>query len=201
MIDDLPDSNSSNCRKYQTGNPLVQWRLRRFLGQVVETAGELDPASMVDLGCGEGIVARLLHHRLPEADYLGVDPNLEAIACARSLNPELRFRLASLLEPPPPGERSDLALCLEVLEHLPNPDRTLKAILAWTETYALVSVPWEPFFRLSNLIRGRHLAAWGDHPEHVQHFGRRSLRRLLKRHATVLRLWSSFPWLLALVRR
>lgn len=201
MIDDLPASSTSNCRKYQSENPLVRWRLERFLDQVVKTVGELAPASMVDLGCGEGIVARLLHQRLPEADYLGVDPNREALACARSLNPELHFRLGSLLESPAPEQRAELALCLEVVEHLPDQDRTVKALLAWTEGYALISVPWEPFFRLGNLLRGRHLATWGDHPEHVQHFGRRSFRRLLERHATILRLWSSFPWLLALVGR
>lgn len=200
-MDDLPDTSTSNCRKYRTGNPLVRLVLRRFLGEVGDAVEALAPASVVDLGCGEGMVARLLRRRLPGVDYLGLDTSEVAVEAARSLNPELSFRVASLFDPPAEGERGELALCLEVLEHLEDPHRAVPAVLAWTEGPALISVPWEPFFRLGNLLRGRHLAAGGDHPEHVQHFGRRSLRRTLGRHATVERIWTSFPWILALIRR
>jgi hypothetical protein len=59
-------------------------------------------------------------------------------------------------------------------------------------------VPHEPFFRLSNLAAGRNVTRWGDDPDHVQHFGRRSLRDLLARRLEVVRLTTSYPWILAL---
>lgn len=201
MIDNLPDLNTSNCQKYHTGNPLVRVLLERFLDEVLEVVGELEPSSIADLGCGEGIVAWLLHQRFPSTAYIGLDTSRPSIEAARSLNSELRFEVRSLGDSPSPDERAELALCLEVLEHLPDPDHAVSKILSWTHDRALVSVPWEPFFRLGNLLRGRYLRSWGDHPEHLQHFGRRSLRRLLARHATVERVWPSFPWILGLIRR
>lgn len=203
MIDDLPDLNTSNCQKYHTANPLVRVLLKQFLDEVLEVVGELEPSSITDLGCGEGVVAWLLHERFPYISYTGLDTSRRSVETARSLNPELRFEVRSLHDPPSASaeERAELALCLEVLEHLPDPDRAVSRILSWTQSRALVSVPWEPFFRLGNLLRGRHLRNWGDHPEHLQHFGRRSLRRLLAHHATVERVWTSFPWVFGLIRR
>lgn len=201
MIDDLPDLNTSNCQKYHAANPLVRRLLRRFLEEVSATVGGLEPSSIVDLGCGEGVVARLLHRRFPEIDYTGLDTSERSVKVARALNPELRFEVRSLLEPPPPADQADVAICLEVLEHLPDADLTAARILSWTRERAIISVPWEPFFRLGNLLRGRYVRSWGDHPEHLQHFNRRSLRALLSRHATVERIWTSFPWILALIRR
>lgn len=201
MIDDLPDLNTTNCQKYHSNNPLVRGLLKRFLDEVVAVAVELQPSSIADLGCGEGVVASQLHKRLPHVEYLGLDTSRRSIEAARALNPELQFEVRSIFDSPSAENRTELALCLEVVEHLGDPDRAISGILTWTRSRALVSVPWEPFFRLGNLLRGRYLCSLGDHPEHLQHFGRRSLRVLLARHATVERVWTSFPWILGLIRR
>ncbi len=193
-------SESSNLRKYQTRNPLARWIIRRFLDDVVEIVVDLGPGRIVDLGCGEGIVARAIRDRLPDVDYLGLDLSPDAVEVARSLNPDLEFAVGSVLDEPLRPGWADLALCLEVLEHLGDPDAALERILRWTRGHALVSVPWEPYFRLGNLLRGRHVGAWGDHPEHIQHFHPRSLGRLLSRHADDVSVRTRFPWLIGLIR-
>lgn len=196
----MTQAESSNLRKYRTRNPLARWIIGRFLDDVVETVVGLGPERIVDLGCGEGIVARAVTARLPDAEYLGVDLSPDAIEVARSLNPELEFTVGSVLDEPPRPGWADLALCLEVLEHLPDRDAALERILQWTQRDALVSVPWEPYFRLGNFLRGRHIGAWGDHPEHIQHFDPRSLERLLSRHGRGVRVWTRFPWLIGQLR-
>lgn len=201
MIEDLPNLNTSNCQKYHTSNFAVRWMLKRFLKEVLDIVAVLEPSSVADLGCGEGVVARLINRRLPSVDYLGLDTSEQSIEAARSLNPDLRFDVRSLFDGPRPCDQVELVLCLEVVEHLPDPDRTVSGILSWTRSRALISVPWEPFFRLGNLLRGRHLQSWGDHPEHIHHFGKRNLRQLLERHGTVERMSTSFPWILALIHR
>lgn len=195
-----PGTKSTNYRKYQSTNPAVRWVLDRFLREVVETVGDLHPVRIVDLGCGEGMVAGRLHRSLPGVEYLGVDVDPDAVDLARTLYPEVEFRVGSLFDPPPDDVRADLVLCLEVIEHLQDPHTAVEHVLDWTERDALFSVPWEPFFRLGNLLRGRHLRAWGNHPEHVQQFGPRSFSRLLHSHAPEVEVWSRFPWLLGRVR-
>ena len=50
-----------------------------------------------------------------------------------------------------------------------------------TADRCVVSVPWEPWFRLGNLGRGRNVARLGNDPEHVQWFTPRRLRRRPRR--------------------
>lgn len=191
---------SSNFQKYQTTNPLMRGVIRRFVDRVVDTAIQLAPRRIVDLGCGEGIVAQALVSRLPDVEYYGLDASSEAIEVARGLNPELEFAVGDLLDAPGRPGWADLAICLEVLEHLEDPDAGLARVLQWTRRDAVVSVPWEPFFRLGNLLRGRHVRVWGNHPEHLQQFDRRSFGELLSHQGRSVDVRPCFPWLIGHVR-
>ena len=59
--------------KYESSNPVVRRLLNRFLRRVEEAAMSLHPASVLDVGCGEGIVTERLAQRLAPATVLGVD--------------------------------------------------------------------------------------------------------------------------------
>jgi hypothetical protein len=59
-------------------------------------------------------------------------------------------------------------------------------------------VPHEPLFRLANLARGKHVARWGNDPEHVQHWNMRSFCRLVSPYFRPLAMYSPFPWLVVL---
>jgi trans-aconitate methyltransferase len=192
-------AESSNFQKYQTGNPLMQRIIQRFLNEVVETACQLDPDSIVDLGCGEGIVAGMLRAEMPNAGYLGLDLSETAIHTATVLQPGLEFRVGNVLDPVADPGCAELVLCLEVVEHLDEPDEAVARVMEWTSRYALISVPWEPWFRMGNFLRGRHIRRLGNHPEHIQQFTPRLFSALLGRHAESHRVWTCFPWILGLV--
>jgi len=168
--------------KYQTSNPVARWIIRRFLDQLCARVAALEPTAILDLGCGEGIVAQELTRLLPNTRYTGIDMSEEAIRTARELNPGVTFHQQSVLDVEPPTDGTDLVLCVEVLEHLERPDLAAARIAACTEDRAIVSVPWEPYFRLGNLLRGNYVSTWGNHPEHIQAFEPRSLRALLSPH-------------------
>lgn len=154
----------------------------------------------MDLGCGEGVVASQLVRSLDEPfEYLGLDLNPKAVFVARQLNrehPSLEFRTADILTTEPDPGWADVGLCLEVLEHLPQPRPALQRLMEWTAGTAIVSVPWEPWFRLGNLARGRHLLRLGNHPEHVAQFGPRSFSRLLAQFGEKASVKGCFPWLI-----
>jgi SAM-dependent methyltransferase len=192
---------SSNYQKYQTQNPVMRKVIRRFLDHLCARIVEIRPKTIIDLGCGEGVVASEIHRVLPDVRYVGIDANGEAIRMARASNPNCEFLEGDIFDGHPDGAVADLALCVEVLEHLDQPDLALGRIAAASSDYVVVSVPWEPYFRLGNLLRGKYLANWGNHPEHVQQFSPGSLRDLVTRHFSFVGIDTCFPWLIATARK
>jgi SAM-dependent methyltransferase len=86
---------------------------RRLRTEVRRVAGELAPADCVlDLGSGEAPYAALIPHRR----YVTAD--LFAAADVRCDATVLPFRTAAF----------DLVLCTELLEHVPDPDATMREI-------------------------------------------------------------------------
>jgi 2-polyprenyl-3-methyl-5-hydroxy-6-metoxy-1,4-benzoquinol methylase len=206
-----------NLQKYLNPNPVQRYLLRRFHRQIASSLKATGAERILDAGCGEGFV---ISHLLRENDGLiitGIDCSLEAIEIARQMVPPVLskacleprrrveggvfFNVGDLREMPYGDDSFDMAMCLEVLEHLPDPHRGLRELRRVTSAHCLVSVPHEPFFRATNFLRGRHVPAWGRDPEHLQHWTARQFRHLVKQYFEVERLVYSFPWVIVLGRK
>lgn len=59
--------------------------------QLVDSIRNYIFPSILEIGCGTGIYAGMLHEKFPTAKYTGVDANPEALAIARRRNPDLEF--------------------------------------------------------------------------------------------------------------
>jgi hypothetical protein len=94
----------------------------------------------------------------------------------------------------------ELVSAIEVLEHVPNPERTLAEMARCAERHLLVSVPREPLWRMLNVARGAYLRAAGNTPGHLNHWSKRSFARMLARHGEIVEMRSPFPWTMLLVR-
>lgn len=173
----------------------------RFLSRLVSKVEQLRPQRVIDLGCGEGIVAQRLQQLPYSLEYRGLELNPEAVRAAQAMNPGLTFIEANILEYEPEPGWADVALCLEVLEHLDDPVPAVARIAEWTSSLAVISVPWEPYFRTGNLMRGKYLRHFGNHPEHVQQFQPKSLKALLSREFAVVEVETCFPWLIAVAAK
>jgi hypothetical protein len=102
---------------------------------------------------------------------------------------------------PLPDDAADLVTCIEVLEHLPGVAPAVAELARVSGDRCVMSVPWEPWFRLGNLGRGKNLRRLGNDPEHVQWFTPRRLRRALEASFGDVRVVRAFPWLVAEARR
>jgi hypothetical protein len=83
---------------------------------------------------------------------------------------------------------------------LQDPQRALDQIVSLNPDHAILTVPHEPWFMLSNLLRGKNLRQFGNDPGHINHYTVRSFRRLLSPHFEILRMTTSYPWILALAK-
>lgn len=191
---------SPNEQKYESGNPILQRLIARFHSRIVEVVRPLGVRTILDAGCGEGYLARHLLDNLPGVELSGVDISEQAIARARERCPEGEFQAATIESLDALGRRFDLVICSEVLEHLDAPEKALETLASLAAPHALLTVPWEPWFQLANLARGKYLKHLGNHPEHVQRWTMRGFARLAGAYFEPRRVETLFPWTLFLGR-
>ncbi|MCA9707273.1 MAG: class I SAM-dependent methyltransferase, partial [Myxococcales bacterium] len=132
----------------------------------------------------------------------GIDACAPAVADARRrLGARADVEHADALTLAGDGRRFDLVMMLEVLEHLPDPAAMLPILEQLTRRHVLLSVPWEPMFRGLNLLRGKNVRAWGNDPEHLQHWSRRGFLRFVEQRFEILAAPPVAPWTLVLAQR
>jgi SAM-dependent methyltransferase len=185
--------------KYRRRSRVRRALIRRFVRRLHELILEAGPvSSMLEIGIGEGFLSGYLSETLPTVRFCGVDASASSLARLAQLFPRIETRVGDACDLSGLAGPFDLVLCAEVLEHLPRPERALDAIASLGPRRAILTVPHEPFFRLSNLASGANVTRWGNDPEHLQHYGTRSFRELLSSRFDVLTLATSYPWILAL---
>lgn len=188
---------SSNERKHESTNPIQRALVDRFVGRVVDVVERLQPTSTLDVGCGEGYVLDALRRRGVGGSLHGVDLSAQAIDRARArLGNHVELQQADATALGEEGRRFDLVMSLEMLEHVPNPERALPVLHRLAIRNAVLSVPHEPWFRGLNLARGRHLSRLGNHPEHVNLWTRRGFLQFIDPWFQPVERLGAFPWTL-----
>ena len=191
-------TKSSHEHKYTNKNFFHRFFLNRFLDTVYYEIDTLDPNTILDFGCGEGFFLKAMKDRgLSEKKILGVDNREDAIERAITLIPEYDFRYLDLFQIKPNDFQFDLVIAIEVLEHLYKPETFLKHLTALSSKYVLFTVPFEPWFRIINLLRGRDILRLGNHPEHINHWSPASFRKFLEPYIEIKTIYVKFPWIVS----
>jgi SAM-dependent methyltransferase len=183
---------------------VVAFLIGRFFERISSVLDQVQPRSILDAGCGEG---ELLRRGVlgSGCSTVSLDRSLEVLrAWPPAPSPRPPLVCGSVLQLPFAPATFDAVLCLEVLEHLEDPAAALRELLRVARKAVVLSVPYEPYFRLGNLLRGKYLGGLGNHPEHIQHWNMRRLRRFLERGQREMpcdiRLVEAFPWIVACCR-
>lgn len=180
--------------KYHTANPVVQRLLGRWMDEVHGVLGEVSGV-VVDVGVGEGLA---LERMIPRGHpVVGLEYRIDKARAADERLDWLAPTVGDAGMLPFPDSCADLVTCIELLEHLPTFRPAVGELARITRGRCVVSVPWEPWFRLGNLGRGKNLARLGNDPEHVQTFTPKRLVRGLRHGFRDVELHPCFPWLIA----
>ena len=197
---EVPTGNTFD--KYGSRNPLVKRLMSGFHGTLDELWARAAPSSVLDVGCGEGVLTVQWAERLGHGRVVGIDlddPKLRAEWEERR-RPNLEFRAEEATRLSFADDEFDLAAAIEVLEHVPEPGATLAEMARVARNHLLVSVPREPLWRGLNMARGAYWRELGNTPGHVNHWSKRDFVSLLSRYGAVEEARSPFPWTMLLVR-
>jgi 2-polyprenyl-3-methyl-5-hydroxy-6-metoxy-1,4-benzoquinol methylase len=188
--------------KYGSTNPVVRRLMSSFERTLDELMQRAEPSSLLDVGCGEGVLVHRWAQSLPNSRVVGIDLEEESIqeGWSRHRAPNLEYRTMPAEDLPFATDEFELATAIEVLEHVPDPEHTVAEMARCAKRHLLVSVPREPLWRMLNMARGAYLGQLGNTPGHLNHWSRRSFARLLAQHGEIAELRSPFPWTMLLVR-
>ena len=189
--------------KYGSKNPVVRRLMGGFEGTLDELFTQADPQSLLDVGCGEGVLTHQWAQRLgDERRVVGIDLDDPALHAewAKRTAPNLEYRVMKAENLPFADGEFDAATAIEVLEHVPDAEHTVAEMARVAKRWLLVSVPREPLWRGLNVARGAYWKDLGNTPGHVNHWSKRSFVALLSRHGEVVQARSPFPWTMLLVR-
>lgn len=129
MTDEGRERNEAFYGEVRPG-VLDYWRKMaapRFrVATLVDEIARLRPASMIDLGCGNGQLCDEIHGRFPQMKIAGVDLSEAQIAANRVRLPWGTWYVGHLSDALDlDGARFDLVTATELIEHLDRPDALL----------------------------------------------------------------------------
>lgn len=188
--------------KYETRNPIARAAIAQLLNTIAKLVADCNPSSILEVGCGEGKVTRLLLETT-EAAVHATDLSstlVEEVRRDLAGSPRLTLEQANIYDLDDPRFRSDLVVCCEVLEHLERPAEGLRRLAENCREFAVLSVPREPNFRILNFLRGQHFSALGNAPGHVQHWSTSSFARFVESEFELLQVRPLLPWTVVLAK-
>ncbi len=190
--------------KYGSRNPIVQRIMAGFHDTLSELVEQTVPASVHEIGCGEGYW--VIEWNRQGICARGSDFSHQIISLAQQ-NAETSgvdaqvFSTLSIYNALPEQHSADLIVCCEVLEHLEDPDKALMALQGIVDHRVILSVPREPLWCRLNMMRGKYLLQGGNTPGHIQHWRKNNFVDLVSQYFKIEAVRSPIPWTMVLASR
>lgn len=131
--------------------------------------------TILDLGCGDGSIDRLIAESSPTRSITGVD--LEAHDQWKIKKPKnLKFKAASIYELPFKEKSFDVVIMKDVLHHMPDPEKVLHDVakLAKKQVLIIEANRYNPISYVRMVKIAKH-----------EHFSRAKLKRIVNKPAVI----------------
>lgn len=190
--------------KYTKSGRIGGWLINRFYGVINEFVRKCatETKTVLEIGVGEGFSTQRIRQMLPRDVRLEASEfHVDLVRLAQQRNPDIHVSQESIYALNRQPSSFDLVLCLEVLEHLENPQAGLAELARVCRKFCIVSVPREPVWRLLNMMRGKYLRELGNTPGHLQHWSADGFREFVAPTFDVMEVRTPLPWTILLMRK
>lgn len=136
----LADSDEAEFKYGDAGSLGINDEMAQFL---VENCVQTPGASVLDVGCGKGLLLRAFGRRRSDLALNGVEPSRNARRFSERIMPQVAIHVGVLAESPCAQEQYDLVTSIGVVEHVPDPVAFLRELAARVAPggHLFVSVP------------------------------------------------------------
>jgi len=130
MVDDADAIRQKSAGFYDGRGPgrIVVRDRDRNIPALVERLVDREDFTLLDIGCGNGLVAFLAKERFPAAEVHGVDLGEKTIAAAREIRDDIIYAVSDELLGELPADRFDLATCRMSIHHYPDIEAHFAAV-------------------------------------------------------------------------
>jgi ubiquinone/menaquinone biosynthesis C-methylase UbiE len=187
----------NHTAKYTAKNPAIRYLTNRWVDRLDEMLARIGaepkpPTSPLEVGAGEGVISQKLHTRFGRAT--GIDLPDAGLRAEWKTRPGPSYLHADAHRLPFADNSFDLIVCVEVFEHLTDPEAGLAELARVGTNQLLLSVPREPIFRGCNLLTGRYPKDLGNTPGHLNHWSTAKFVQFVSKVAEVRAVSKPFPW-------
>jgi len=188
--------------EYDSNNPIVKFLISNFykeLASVIEQFGEKD--KLLEVGCGAAASSLWIHKMLRGQSFEVSDYDPRYIEKLKKMELPFDIQQESVYELERENNSFDCIFLLEVLEHLDDPQKAISELFRVSRKHVVISVPNEPIWRISNMLRGKYLKDLGNTPGHINHYSEKSLKDLILPFGKIKQIFKPFPWLMILIEK
>ncbi len=180
--------------KYTKTGKVGNFLVRNFF-KTIRKLSPTDATSVLEVGCGAGYSMEELRTFFKEGTtFTACDIDPELVRLTKEKNPSVDCQTASIYALPYADHSFDCVFCLEVLEHLEEPEKALAELARVSKKYIIASTPREPIWRALNMARGKYLRDFGNTHGHINHWSSRALRTLVARYFDIAKVKKPLPW-------
>jgi ubiquinone/menaquinone biosynthesis C-methylase UbiE len=169
------------------------WHGRRFIE--LKRALKGYGGTLLDIGCADGVFTNEIYRALnPGSHVFGIDIYHPSIAFAQKQYPQIKFRKASAEKLPYEKQSFDIITCLEMLEHVTDPNRVLMEMrrVLKPKGSIFILVPQENLlFKTIWFMWTRWKGKVWDH-SHLQHFYLESMTDYFKSEKFIIKKRKTF---------
>lgn len=196
-----PNVIETFSKKYTKASGISQRLINHFFSTLETLVRRVRPGSITEVGCGPGFSTAVLARCAPIGTLRACDiePELVNFTQSRVVDAVVQVEDAHRLSYE--THSTDLVVCLEVLEHVQDPQQVLKELARITRNYAIVSVPREPIWRCLNLLRGAYVRQFGNTPGHINHWSGRAFSSFVSDSFDIVESKFPLPWTMLLLKK
>jgi ubiquinone/menaquinone biosynthesis C-methylase UbiE len=187
----LQDETSGKYFRFST-----KWIAGIFIKTILSHLEKTNPDTILDAGCGTGYLTDIIQNTI-DADIVCCDRDPTRLLFAKNWF-NLETVLADINYLPFKTSSFDMVIAMEIIEHIPNTDTALSEIGRVSAKNVIITVPNEPFFMLANFLRGKNIRSYGNPPDHIRHFNKKTLKSDLSAYFQKIEISkNAFFWLIA----